>query len=76
MTTPAPVTIDLVPVVEPSGQVFYTTWDQAALFYVGEELVSFLAGVPWKFVLGGAGLFVLFAMVGLPRPPRRRSKRR
>lgn len=42
-----------MPVIEPSGQTFYTTWDQAALFYFGEELLSFLAGIPWKFVLGG-----------------------
>lgn len=73
------VTIDLVPVIDPTDQtnrVLYTTWDQAFVFYFGEKLVSFLAGVPWKFVLGGAGLLVLFGLVGLPRPPRRRSKHR
>jgi hypothetical protein len=76
MKTRSPATIDLVPAIDPGGNLVYTTWDQAVLLYFGDKLVSFLAGVPWRFVLGSAGVLVLLGLLGLPRPPRRLSRRK
>jgi hypothetical protein len=75
MKTRSPVTIDLVPAIDPSGNLVYTAWNQAVLLLFGHALASWLKDVPWKLVLGGSALIVLLASLGLPNPPRRSRRR-
>lgn len=67
--------VDLVPAIDPNGQVFYTTLDQALLLHLGKALFSLLERIPWKLVLGSGALLVMLASVGQPNQPRRSRRR-